>query len=78
MKPSSIYIVMLESLLIGILVSIFMAYVALNHNPQNEFYDEGVVVGNLLSMMASWVVVCGAVYGLLRTIVIVLVKKLRQ
>jgi hypothetical protein len=53
----------------------FMAYVALNHNPQNEFYDERVVLENLLPMMASWLVVCGVAYGVIRLLITFLVRK---
>ena len=78
MKLSTIYIVALESFLTGILISMLMAYVALGHNPQHEFYNDGVVLENLLPMMASWLVVCGAAYAVLRFLITFLVMKVTR
>ena len=72
MKLRSIYVILLEATVVGLCVGIFMAYIALDHNPQDEFFDfesRKIVVDNLLSMMLTWVLVCGASYAVVRALV---------
>ena len=74
----AIYKTALESIVIGLLVSIFMAYVALDHNPQDRFYDtadRAVVAQNLLEVMGSWFLSIVFYFALLRTIVTYLLWK---
>ena len=81
MKTRWIYSTLLETALVGIVVSVFMAYVALDHNPQDEFYDSvnrRVVTENLLPVMLSWFIACAVVYGASRAVLTLLLRKLRR
>lgn len=69
MKPIVLYTLILELIILGLLAAIYMAGVALDHNPQDEFYDTGshvVVTENLLPMMASWFAAVAILWLVLR------------
>jgi len=69
MKAVTLYSATLESLIFGLLAAIYMAWAALNHNPQDEFYDTGhrvVVAENLLPMMATWFAAIAILWLILR------------
>jgi Na+(H+)/acetate symporter ActP len=69
MRARILYAVFLESIILGLLAAIWMAWVALDHNPQDEFYDAArhvVVVENLLPMMASWFIATAFIWLVLR------------
>lgn len=78
MSMRRIYPILLEAALVGLCISIFMAYVALDHNPQDEFYDSEtrrVVVENLIPLMMSWLLACAVVYGRVRALITWLVAR---
>lgn len=69
---------LLEAALLGLCISIFMAYVALNHNPQEEFYNctnGGVVTENLVPIMMSWFLATAIGYGIVRAVITWLVLR---
>ena len=69
MNARQIYPMILEAALLGLCASIFMAYVALNHNPQQEFFDTEsgrVVTENLLPVMLSWFAATAIAYRAVR------------
>lgn len=77
----STYNTLLEAVIVGLLLSMFMAYAALDHNPQQEFFDADagrVITENLLPVMVSWFLAAALPYGVLRAIVALLLEKLRR
>ena len=71
MKPIELYALILESALLGLLAAVWTTWAALDHNPQDEFYDAGrhvVVTENLMPIMASWFVAVAFVWLVLRLV----------
>jgi ABC-type thiamin/hydroxymethylpyrimidine transport system permease subunit len=72
MQTHKIYTIALESVIVGIILSMILGYIMLDHNPQQEFYDTSlgrIVLENLAPAMAAWFLAGFVGYGIVRLLI---------